>query len=163
MNDIEKADLSQLNIDDTDVALNESNLFIKWRPIYETKHKIIDNQHKELVNIINELYLSTINNGESNGAFIKAVKKCIDYTQYHFKTEEKIMDLINYSDAENHKAMHKNFCVELVNQIRRYEEGQPFVANKFLKYLKDWLLEHIAFRDKIFVEEVIAYLKKNNI
>ncbi|MEI0580806.1 bacteriohemerythrin [Brachyspira pilosicoli] len=163
MNDMEKADLSQLNIEDIDVALNESNLFIKWRPIYETKHKIIDNQHKELVNIINELYLSTINNGESNGAFIKAVKKCIDYTQYHFKTEEKIMDLINYSDAENHKAMHKNFCVELVNQIRRYEEGQPFVANKFLKYLKDWLLEHIAFRDKIFVEEVIAYLKKNNI
>lgn len=164
MNDIEKADLSQLNIDDTDVALNESNLFIKWRPIYETKHKIIDNQHKELVNIINELYLSTINNAnDSNGAFIKAVKKCIDYTQYHFKTEEKIMDLINYSDAENHKAMHKNFCMELVNQIRKYEEGQPFVANKFLKYLKDWLLEHIAFRDKIFVEEVIAYLKKNNI
>ena len=163
MNDIEKADLSQLNIEDIDVALNESNLFIKWRPIYETKHKIIDNQHKELVNIINELYLSTISNNETNGAFIKAVKKCIDYTQYHFKTEEKIMDLINYSDAENHKAMHKNFCVELVNQIKRYEEGQPFVANKFLKYLKDWLLEHIAFRDKIFVEEVIAYLKKNNI
>ena len=43
MNDIEKADLSQLNIEDMDVALNESNLFIKWRPIYETKHKIIDN------------------------------------------------------------------------------------------------------------------------
>ena len=143
MNDIEKADLSQLNIEEGNIALNESNLFIKWRPIYETKHKIIDNQHKELVNIINELYLSTINNAnDSNGGFIKAVKKCIDYTQYHFKTEEKIMDLINYSDSENHKAMHKNFCMELVNQIRKYEEGQPFVANKFLKYLKDILYNY---------------------
>ena len=145
MNDTEK------NIDVVEEE-NDSELFIKWRPIYETKHKIIDSQHKELVNIINELYLSTINNSnDTNGAFIKAVKKCIDYTQYHFKTEEKIMDLINYSDAENHKAMHKNFCMELVNH------------NKFLKYLKDWLLEHIAFRDKIFVDEVITYLKKNNI
>lgn len=142
MNNMEKSGLNQVNVEEEDVALNESNLFIKWRPIYETKHKIIDSQHKELVNIINELYLSTINNAnDSNGGFIKAVKKCIDYTQYHFKTEEKIMDLINYSDAENHKAMHKNFCMELVNQIRKYEEGQPFVANKFLKYLKDWLLE----------------------
>ena len=100
------------------------------------------------------------NNANTNEAFIKAIKKCIDYTQYHFKTEEKIMDLINYSDAENHKAMHKSFYLEIVDQIRKYEEGQPFVANKFIKFLKDWLLEHIGFQDKKFVNEIKEALKK---
>ena len=139
----------------------ETIVYIKWVPLYETKHKLIDSQHKELVNIVNELYTATTNSGpNSNEAFIKSIKKCIDYTQYHFATEEKIMDLINYSDAKNHKAMHKSFYLEIVDQIRKYEEGQPFVANKFIKILKDWLLEHIGFQDKKFVNEIKETLKK---
>ena len=139
----------------------ETAVFIKWVPLYETRHKLIDSQHKELVNIVNELYTATVDNSaNTNEAFIKAIKKCIDYTQYHFKTEEKIMDLINYSDAENHKAMHNSFYLEIVDQIRKYEEGQPFVANKFIKFLKDWLLEHIGFQDKKFVNEIKEALKK---
>ena len=138
----------------------EDNVFIKWNPLYDTKHKIIDEQHRELVNIINDLYLSTIDHKvNKNEAFIKAAKRCIEYADYHFKTEEKIMDIINYSDSKNHKAMHKSFYDEVVNQIKNYQEGQPFIANKLVKYLKDWLLEHIAFRDKIFVEELMRILK----
>lgn len=141
-------------------GIREDNVFIKWNPLYETKHKIIDEQHKELVNIINDLYLSTIDTkSNKNEEFIKAAKRCIDYADYHFKTEEKIMDIINYSDAESHKAMHRDFYNEVVNQVKNYQEGQPFVYNKLVKYLKDWLLEHIAFRDKIFVEELIKVMK----
>ena len=138
----------------------EGNVFIEWNPLYDTKHKIIDEQHRELVNIINDLYMSTIDQKiNKNEAFISASKRCIEYTDYHFKTEEKIMDIINYSEAENHKAMHKEFYNEVLNQIKNYQEGQPFIANKLVKYLKDWLLEHIAFRDKIFVEELMRVLK----
>lgn len=148
------------NANETENESREDGVFIEWSPLYDTKHKIIDEQHRELVNIINDLYLSTIDNkSNKNEAFIKAAKRCIDYTDYHFKTEEKIMDIINYSDAENHKAMHKDFYNEVVKQISRYQEGQPFVANKLVKYLKDWLLEHIAFRDKIFVEELMRVLR----
>lgn len=68
----------------------EDNVFIKWNPLYDTKHKIIDEQHRELVNIINDLYFSTIDHkANKNEAFINAAKRCIEYTQYHFKTEEK--------------------------------------------------------------------------
>ena len=138
----------------------EDNVFIKWNPLYDTKHKIIDEQHKELVNIINDLYMSTIDHkANKNEAFINAAKRCIEYADYHFKTEEKIMNIINYSDAENHKAMHREFYNEIINQVKNYQEGQPFIANKLVKYLKDWLLEHIAFRDKIFVEELMRVLK----
>ena len=110
--------------------------------------------------IVGEKTPKVDNKSNKNEAFIKAAKRCIDYTDYHFKTEEKIMDIINYSDAENHKAMHKDFYNEVVKQISRYQEGQPFVANKLVKYLKDWLLEHIAFRDKIFVEELMRVLRE---
>ncbi|TKZ35420.1 bacteriohemerythrin [Brachyspira catarrhinii] len=150
------------NVDNLTIEndIREDNLFIKWNPLYDTKHKIIDEQHRELVNIINDLYLSTIDHRiNKNEAFISASKRCIEYADYHFKTEEKIMDIINYSDSKNHKAMHKSFYDEVVNQIKSYQEGQPFIANKLVKYLKDWLLEHIAFRDKIFVEELMRVLK----
>ena len=142
----------------------EDNVFIKWNPLYDTKHKIIDEQHKELVNIINDLYMSTIDHkANKNEAFINAAKRCIEYTKYHFKTEEKIMNIINYSDAENHKAMHREFYNEIINQVKNYQEGQPFIANKLVKYLKDWLLEHIAFRDKILVEELMRVLKNREV
>lgn len=150
------------NVDNLTIEndIREDNVFIKWNPLYDTKHKIIDEQHKELVNIINDLYLSTIDHKiNKNEAFINAAKRCIEYADYHFKTEEKIMDIINYSDTENHKAMHKSFYDEVVSQIKNYQEGQPFIANKLVKFLKDWLLEHIAFRDKIFVEELMRVLK----
>ncbi len=150
------------NVDNLTIEndIREDNVFIKWNPLYDTKHKIIDEQHKELVNIINDLYLSTIDHKiNKNEAFINAAKRCIEYADYHFKTEEKIMDIINYSDTENHKAMHKSFYDEVVSQIKSYQEGQPFIANKLVKFLKDWLLEHIAFRDKIFVEELMRVLK----
>ena len=148
------------NANEPENEARESGVFIEWSPLYDTKHKIIDEQHRELVNIINDLYLSTIDQKiNKNEAFISAAKRCIEYTQYHFKTEEKIMDIINYSDAENHRAMHREFYNEVINQIKNYQEGQPFIANKLVKYLKDWLLEHIAFRDKIFVEELMRVLK----
>ena len=85
------------NANETENESREDGVFIEWSPLYDTKHKIIDEQHRELVNIINDLYLSTIDNkSNKNEAFIKAAKRCIDYTDYHFKTEEKIMDIINY-------------------------------------------------------------------
>ena len=55
--------------------------------------------------------------------------------------------------------MHREFYNEVINQVKNYQEGQPFIANKLVKYLKDWLLEHIAFRDKILVEELMRVLK----
>lgn len=135
--------------------------FIKWKSSYETGHKLIDGQHKILVGIINDLYFSSIDvNIDTNKAFIQSIKRAIDYTKYHFQTEERIMELINYSDMENHKAMHKSFSVEIIHQIKNYEDGAPFAASQFIRYLRDWLLEHIVFNDRKFVNKLKEELKR---
>ena len=71
------------NANEIENESREDGVFIEWSPLYDTKHKIIDEQHRELVNIINDLYLSTIDNkSNKNDAFIKAAKRCIDYTGF---------------------------------------------------------------------------------
>lgn len=137
--------------------------FIKWKESYETGHSVIDEQHKKLVEIINNLYFATIDvHMDTNKAFADAIRNAIDYTKYHFQEESKIMELINYSDMENHKNMHRGFIIEIVRQFKNYEDGAPFASSQFIRYLRDWLLEHIVFEDKKLVKEIIEVLREHN-
>ena len=64
-------------MDNNEQKQQDSAVFIKWVPLYETRHKLIDSQHKELVNIVNELYTATVddnadtfqNRGKNNGSY----------------------------------------------------------------------------------------------
>lgn len=136
----------------------ESTILIKWVSSYDTGHKVIDEQHKELVNIINNLYAVMLDDtANKKNALLEAIKKCIDYTNFHFSEEEKIMDSTNYSKKDDHKSMHRQFVLQLIEHIKGFETWEPYSVYKFIHYLKDWLLEHIAYQDKIFISEI----KKN--
>ena len=136
----------------------ESVKFIKWCNCYKTGHQTIDEQHKELVNIINDLYSVMLDNtADKKQALLDAIKRCIDYTNFHFVEEEKLMNATNYSKKDEHKAMHRKFVSRLIDHIKGFETWEPFSVYKFINCLRDWLLEHIAYQDKIFISEI----KKN--
>jgi hemerythrin len=61
-----------------------------WKKSYEIGIAEIDNQHRNLVGIINELSDAMMNR---KGYIIvpKILEKLVDYIQFHFTTEEEIM------------------------------------------------------------------------
>ncbi|WP_295160262.1 bacteriohemerythrin [uncultured Brachyspira sp.] len=138
--------------------------WIKWEERFKTGYKRIDNQHKELVNIINDLYdtgvKGDLGNEEVKRSFNAIIKRTIDYATYHFSYEEKIMNAINYSISKEHLSKHRAFSLKVVEEVNKYERGDSLVIKDFIVFLKEWLLNHIVLDDKKFISEVKDKLSK---
>ena len=147
------------------MASNQEKIeWIKWDDKYKIGYKRIDDQHKELVNIINDLYnvgiVNDLSNEEVKVNFHSIIKRTIDYATYHFSYEEKIMGAVDYSLAKDHIAKHRSFSLKIVDDVSRYENGDDLAIEDFLDFLKNWLLHHIIVEDKKFISELKSTLQK---
>jgi len=86
---------------------------IQWESKYETGVEEIDNQHKKLVGMINELY-SAIKSGEGKKVLDKILQELASYVDIHFGTEEKYMEEFNYPGYLSHKREHDNFTEKVL-------------------------------------------------
>ncbi|WP_028329034.1 bacteriohemerythrin [Brachyspira alvinipulli] len=138
--------------------------WIRWENKYKTGYKRIDDQHKELVNIINDLYSIGVDgdfdNEEVKKSFSDILKRAIDYATYHFSYEEKIMSAIDYSASKDHITRHRAFSVKVVDEVNMYENGNKIVIEDFITFLRDWLINHIMVEDKKFILELKSCLAK---
>lgn len=137
--------------------------WIKWDNKYQTGYKRIDDQHRELVNIINDLYetgvVGDLSNEYVRRSFNAIIKRTIDYATYHFSYEEKIMKAINYSIAKEHISKHRSFSIKVVEEVNKYDNGDNLVIEDFIEFLKNWLINHIIVEDKKFIYELKNSLK----
>ena len=92
-------------------------------------------------------------------AFKNVLKKTVDYVAYHFTYEEKIMHAIKYKKLLDHSSSHREFTQTIYNYVLSYKSGSLDAIHNLVKYLKDWLLNHVLVADKEFVMEVIEVLK----
>lgn len=121
---------------------------IVWNDSYSVGNETIDNQHKGLVAMANELLLHCRQKGpEADVAFARTVKKAMDYARSHFSTEENIMTRSSYPDIQTHKKEHEKFVIDILKAIREFEDGKIEPIN-LVEFLKNWLLNHIAETDK---------------
>lgn len=141
--------------------------WIIWDGKFEIGYKRIDEQHKELVNIINDLYDASrdgnILNSEVKEKFKTVLKKAIDYATYHFDTEEKIMRAVRYKSFKEHMSKHREFSNKVLEETIKYANDKNMDMEDFIVYLRDWLFNHIVYEDKVFVDElknILAVMEK---
>lgn len=131
-------------------------LFIEWDNKYSIGIEKIDNQHKKLIDFANRLYEGCKSGKvQAEEAFKSTIKDTVDYVKEHFSTEEGLMLKYEYPDYHLHKAEHNKFTKRVLDDVTAYMENRPFVANSFVRFLKDWLLSHIALTDKRLGEYLI--------
>ncbi len=134
------------NSDDGKILHDE---LIKWGPQYYIGLKLIDDQHKVLVNLINLTYKYF---GENNRKKLKEVlKELLDYTVYHFGEEEVLFKRFEYEDYDNHKRIHESFIGKIRSFKEEFESGDATVSFEIIEFLKDWLINHILKTDKQYV------------
>jgi hemerythrin-like metal-binding protein len=126
---------------------------IVWTNKYSVGCNYIDDQHKKLVQIINELNSAFLSSSERS-IISKVLQELVDYTKYHFEAEEKLMEKYGYPNLENHKKIHKQFVDKVVEFSKRYELGDDVVGYDMLNYLKDWLLNHIMGTDTDYAKMI---------
>jgi hemerythrin len=112
----------------------------------------------------NKLYSAChYSNEAAKEQFKKTVHEAVAYVTYHFSTEEKIMVAVNYPGLSVHKKEHNDFTQEVLTQVRAFEEGKKFVPNLFVRFLKDWVLSHIAVTDSKLGEFLIMLQKEGKL
>jgi hemerythrin len=130
---------------------------VTWSPTYSVGIKLIDDQHKGLLNLVNDLFNHVIGDEEAERAYFqKVIQQAVQYVKVHFATEEKIMIHTNFPGYAEHKKAHDAFVLTVVENIRDFEAGKKFTLSGFTKFLKEWVLTHIAIMDK----QYFAYFKQ---
>ncbi|MFZ5572665.1 MAG: bacteriohemerythrin [Thermodesulfobacteriota bacterium] len=107
----------------------------------------IDQQHKALVNLINNLF-DAIKEGKSNQIFEKLISDLIKYTQFHFSTEEKYFTQHAYPETQLHKAKHQEFVETVLRFKKDFDAGKTGLTMGILDFLRDWLVKHIMGEDR---------------
>jgi hemerythrin len=126
---------------------------IKWSSTFSVGVKLIDDQHKELLVLTNDLFNHCVGDEVSERKYFKEViGRAVDYVKVHFATEEKIMLATKFGGYRNHKMEHDAFVLYVVEQIKMFEAGKHFTLLAFTRYLKEWILTHIAVSDKQYFE-----------
>lgn len=121
---------------------------IKWNDeTFSVQNATIDSQHKQLIDMINELNdAMTSRNGFEITSQI--LEKTLDYTYYHFQNEADLMEKFSYPEKEGHLAQHQAFKIKVATFRRRDQAHDGIVPRELLIYLRDWLTNHILLTDK---------------
>ena len=130
--------------------------FFQWEQRYALGFESIDEDHKVLVGLINELFES-ISKGEGNKAIQSIVLRLVEYGRTHFKREEFFMHSINYIETLNHTSQHDEFIKKIDGFMEKLDAGMNQISVEVITFLRDWLINHILNTDKKFVMELLKH------
>ncbi|MBF0503584.1 MAG: hemerythrin family protein [Candidatus Omnitrophica bacterium] len=120
---------------------------VGWSQSYSVGIKEIDEQHKKLISLLNVLVSATMGPVEEDGIG-KILRELVNYTVYHFNTEEKYMEGFNFPGFEEHRKEHEYFKIKVAEFIEKYDKGDAKVTVDLLEFLWSWVKEHIRGMDK---------------
>ena len=147
------------------INLPENENLVVWEDRFAIGIPVIDNEHKRLVELCNELYKVVMSGDNSlrNWAVRIALRECADYINTHFAHEEQLMLLCGYKDFDMHKREHTEFSKLVLEKCTNFDHEDFHFALKLVKFLYGWILSHIAHTDRLFVDDLKAYLARGGV
>ncbi len=119
---------------------------------------VIDQQHKRIVEYINQLD-DARNNKLSSEETSWLLNELVDYTISHFGFEESLQEEANYPFAKSHKKVHDLFAQRIAEFQTRAENGED-ISKALNRLLVTWLFNHIKRDDTDYSESVKAHLRE---
>jgi hemerythrin-like metal-binding protein len=128
---------------------------IPWYEILETRHTVMDDDHRKLVELLNRL-AAGVKKRKAAADCLKLLDEIIEHTKSHFELEQRLMAQHHYPSAGQHAAEHSM----LINQAEDYRAtldlDAPGAHTALMHFAEVWLSFHILFSDK----ELAQFLAK---
>lgn len=130
---------------------------LTWTPELNTGIRIIDLQHQELVDMINELEAWIESDAAHDAASARPLLlRLHQYVLFHFAHEEGLMLRLHIAPAHSdaHLAQHAQFAqhvdaaISSITNASSLDSAQATPLPELLSFLKDWLVQHIMGTDK---------------
>lgn len=128
---------------------------IEWISEYSVNNVLMDDHHKHLFEIINNLY-EGIKIGERDRTLSSVLIDLLEYSRLHFSEEEQLMRSIKYPEISDHIEAHIKY-LEKVKEIRdKYEASgkEILVLMEIQDFLRNWWIDHINNLDKKYGEMI---------
>ena len=127
-------------------------IFFPWTMDCSVGVAGFDNEHWQLMELINELYEGLLA-GTATGKALDIVDGVLNYANLHLKHEEDAMVWADYPDAEIHRGYHDGFRKTVSDFRKRMIEVQGTLAmmdvtREFAIFIKRWLENHLFEEDK---------------
>jgi len=113
--------------------INLSPIKIDWSNVFECNNTQINDEHKELICMMNNLIEKFFSNYQEK-IFITMYDKILDHTVSHFLNEENILEKSEYPHLDIHKKIHQEIVKEAleVRELLLSSEKGPSEVIEFL-------------------------------
>ena len=115
---------------------------IQWDDSLSVDVDLIDEQHKMLIQRIKDLS-DAVTSSRGAGQIGKTLGFMIDYTEFHFSTEEKHMTDLGYPGFDIHKEQHEKFKTTLKEMVMEFEEDGATAQ------LGEWVNSFLISRERV--------------
>lgn len=119
---------------------------IEWSDALSVGFKEMDEDHKRLVGMVNNLE-NTVTTGQDRDAIMDILEELLDYTGWHFRHEERLMQEFEYPAMFEHKREHEDLVEKASGLYEQFQGGDTGVPDLLLPFLKEWLTNHILGTD----------------
>lgn len=122
---------------------------IIWREQLSVANDMIDNDHKHLISLLNEI--ERILPTKNHAKLASALDELARYSAIHFDREEKTAKAAGYNQtaslSQSHKKLFDRFTeIRIVfnNSTNEWSEDE---SENFVNFLRDWLIGHVIKED----------------
>ena len=122
---------------------------LNWDERLSTGIPEIDQQHRELAAMVNDLHDGVIGRQDETasrrllGVFIAA-------TGHHFQTEERYMRSYAFGGYDRHKSEHDALMAKAHELESRIDAGEAKLTRDVVMFLRNWLHGHILGEDMTY-------------
>lgn len=126
---------------------------------YKTGIEFVDEQHAMIFDIANRAYflLKEEYRVDKYDDIINIIEELRSYSLFHFKAEEAYMERIGYKKRFTQKIEHMTFIDKIDNlDIVNIDLNQEDYIINILKFLNDWLVDHILEKDLLIEKQYVC-------
>ena len=120
--------------------------FFEWSQEYSVGLRAIDDQHKKIVDIMNELF-DAIRYGKEEEAIRPVFVELLRYANGHFGKELELFERYHYVDEAKHVDEHNYFIGRVKSLMIQGYLSDRSVPLETLHFLKTWFTGHMLKTD----------------
>jgi hemerythrin-like metal-binding protein len=128
---------------------------IPWYEALETRHDAMDDDHRRLVELLNQL-ADRISKRRGHGPCMSLLEEIIGHTKSHFALEQQLMADYRYPRMSRHAAEHAMLVKQAEDFRATFDPDAPGALTQLMHFAEVWLSFHILFSDKELAQFLAA-------
>jgi hemerythrin-like metal-binding protein len=125
-------------------------IIFHWRRAYQTGNAIIDAEHHELFNFVNNMLKAGLTIDTQPQKFAESTDELIRHVGQHFAHEEVLLAEYGYADLQEHVELHRELMTRAEELHRKNQIGEAHLGDWLQFLANDLVIGHILREDRLY-------------